>query len=105
LRSERRIFLVARISNSVGDDVTLAAPDLTERLPDIAGADNGNFHQSVSATSPSARFPKFVIQGGTLAYELRKKGTSKLMFLVPLIDLRSLNPCAATDVGTSNRRH
>jgi hypothetical protein len=54
----------------------------------------------------SARFPKFVIQGRKLAYELRKaKGTSKLMFLVPLFDLRSLNAFAATDAGTSNRRH
>jgi hypothetical protein len=27
------------------------------------------------------------------------------MFLVPLFDLRSLNAFAATDAGTSNRRH
>src|SRR3974390_66839 len=43
-----------------------------------------------------ARFPKFVIRGGTFAHELRgAKGTSKLMFLVPLFDLRSLNAPAA----------
>src|ERR1700741_3605049 len=35
----------------------------------------------------SARFPKFVIQGGTFAHELRKaKGTSKSLILVPLFD-------------------
>ena len=57
-------------------------------------------------SAPSARFPKFVIPGGTFAHELRKaKGTSKLMFLVPLFDLRSLNARAATNAGTSNRRH
>src|SRR5262249_5898600 len=56
--------------------------------------------------SSSARFPKFVIKGGTLTHELRKaKGTSKLMFLVPLFDLRSLGALAASDAGTSTRRH
>jgi len=30
---------------------------------------------------------------------------SKLLFLVPLFDLRSLKVFAATDAGTSNRRH
>jgi hypothetical protein len=36
---------------------------------------------------PNARFPKFVIQGRTLARELRKaKGISKLIFQVPLFD-------------------
>jgi hypothetical protein len=33
------------------------------------------------------RLSKFVIQGRTLAYELQKaKGTSELMFLVPLFE-------------------
>jgi hypothetical protein len=35
------------------------------------------------------RFSKFVIQGGTFEYELRKpKGTSNSMILVPLFDLK-----------------
>ena len=54
----------------------------------------------------SARFPKFVIQGSTLLDEFRKaKGTSKFMFLVPLFDLKFLIEFAASDAGSSNRRH
>src|SRR6202035_798710 len=34
-----------------------------------------------------------------------KRGTSKYMILVPLIDLTFLNEVAAGDAGTSNRRH
>src|SRR5262249_27740859 len=42
-------------------------------------------------SAPSARFSKFVIQRGTLEYELRKpKGTSDSMILVPLFDLKFL---------------
>jgi hypothetical protein len=53
----------------------------------------------------STRFPKFVIRLRIFANELRKaKGTSKLMMLVPLFDLKFLFEFAAGDVGTSNRR-
>src|SRR5262249_61940693 len=55
---------------------------------------------------PSARFPKFVIHGGLLGHELRKRtGTSKNLILVPLIDLKFLDEIAAGGAGTSNRRH
>src|SRR5262249_30368128 len=51
-------------------------------------------------------FPKFVTHGGTLLHELRKRtGTSKLMILVPLFDLKFLDEIAAGGAGTSNRRH
>src|SRR5215510_7971628 len=54
----------------------------------------------------SAPLPKFVIHRSNLWHELRKqKGTSKYMILVPLIDLKFLNERAASDAGTSNRRH
>jgi hypothetical protein len=55
---------------------------------------------------PSARFPKFVIQGSILLNEFRKaKGTGKSMILVPLFDLKFLIEFAAGGAGTSNRRH
>jgi len=39
----------------------------------------------------SAHFPKFVLHRSTHLHELRKvTGTSKLLILVPLIDLKSL---------------
>ncbi len=45
----------------------------------------------------SARFSKFVIQRGTLGYELRKpKGTSNSMILVPLFDLKFLRRTGGT---------
>jgi hypothetical protein len=45
----------------------------------------------------SARFSKFVIQRGTLEYELRKpKGTSNSMILVPLLDLKFLGRTRGT---------
>jgi len=54
----------------------------------------------------SARFPKFVIRGGMLWHELRKRtGTSKHLILVPLYDLKFLDQIAAGGAGTSNRRH
>ena len=54
----------------------------------------------------STRFPKFVIRLRILANELRKaKGTSKLVILVPLFDLKFLINFAARDAGTSNLRH
>jgi hypothetical protein len=55
---------------------------------------------------PSARFPKFVIQGSILLNEFRKaKGTSKSMIPVRLFDLKFLIELAAGGAGTSNRRH
>ena len=54
----------------------------------------------------SALLPKFVKRRSTTSHELRKQeGTSKLMILVPLFDLKFLIEFAATAVGTSNRRH
>jgi hypothetical protein len=51
-------------------------------------------------------FPKFVIRGGTLGHELRKQtGTSKVMILVPLFDLKFLDEIAAKTAGTSNPPH
>src|SRR5919108_6189763 len=45
----------------------------------------------------SARFSKFVIQCGTLEYELRKpKGTSNSIILVPLFDLKFLRRTRGT---------
>src|SRR5882672_8760213 len=45
----------------------------------------------------SARVAKFVIQRGTLGYELRKpKGTSNSMILVPLFDLKFLRRTRGT---------
>jgi hypothetical protein len=50
-----------------------------------------------SVRGPSARFSKFVIQRGTLEYELRKpKGTSNSMILVPLFDLKFLRRTRGT---------
>jgi hypothetical protein len=49
------------------------------------------------ASPASARFSKFVIQRGTLEYELRKpKGTSNSMILVPLFDLKFLRRTRGT---------
>jgi hypothetical protein len=54
----------------------------------------------------SARFPKFVIHGSTLAHELRKaKGHRPLYGSSAAFDLKFLNVRAATYAGTSNRRH
>ena len=45
----------------------------------------------VNGLGPSAPLPKFVIHSGTLSHELRKqRGTSKVMILVPLFDLKFL---------------
>jgi hypothetical protein len=61
---------------------------------------------SAQPGGPSAPLPKFVIHCGILRHELRmQRGTSKHMILVPLIDLKFLRERAATDAGTSNRRH
>jgi hypothetical protein len=62
--------------------------------------------RKLSLRQASTRFPKFVIRLRVFANELRKaKGTSKLMMLVPLFDLKFLFEFAAGHVGTSNRRH
>src|SRR5207249_1877880 len=62
-----------------------------------------NQSRSVPASAP---LPKFAQLCGTLVCELRKqRGTSNLMILVPLFDLRSLTESAANVIGTSNRRH
>jgi hypothetical protein len=56
--------------------------------------------------TPSAHFPKFAIRFSNTFGELRKAmGTSKLMILVPLIDLKSLKELAACGAGTSDRRY
>jgi hypothetical protein len=56
--------------------------------------------------TPSAHFPKFAIGFSNTFGELRKAmGTSKVMILVPLIDLKSLKELAACGAGTSDRRY
>jgi len=47
--------------------------------------------QTFEKAASSAHFPKFVIHRRKYFHELRKEmGTSKLMMLVPLFDLKSL---------------
>jgi hypothetical protein len=54
----------------------------------------------------STRFPKFVIHSSTLVTNFGKQRVlAKYLLLVPLFDLKFLNARAATDAGTSNRRH
>jgi len=74
----------------------------------VAPGDSGRRDQGSIANrmTPGAHIPEFAGPSQQRLWRLRKAmGTSKLMILVPLIDLKSPKELAACGAGTSDRRY